>query len=323
MPIVVERLTYRYDPADRDSPPALREISLSIADGERVGLAGATGSGKTTLALHFNGLLSPTEGRVVVDGIDPCAPGLSRAARARARRELRRKVGIVFQYPETQLFEETVADDIAYGPRNLGLPEDEVQARVRRAMQDVGLDPALARRSPFQLSGGQMRRVALAGVLAIDPDILVLDEPTAGLDPQGREALLDFIGRWQRGGSRPRTLVYVSHAMDEMATLVDRMVVLHRGEVVADGPPREVFARADLRQWGLEPPPATAFLRGLAACGWPVRADALTLDEARARVAAAWRARDGARHGAGGAAAGPDGQPRGGRRPARPGEAQA
>ncbi|MBE3591316.1 MAG: energy-coupling factor transporter ATPase [Firmicutes bacterium] len=310
MPIVVERLTHRYEGAGPDDPPALREVSLTIADGERVGLAGATGSGKTTLALHLNGLLLPTEGRVVVDGIDPSAPGLSRAARARARRELRRKVGVVFQYPETQLFEETVAADIAYGPRNLGLPEEEVQARVRRAMADMGLSEDLAPRSPFQLSGGQMRRVALAGVLAMEPDVLVLDEPTAGLDPQGRRALMDLILRWQRSGPRPRTLIYVSHAMDEMAAIAERLVVLHRGEVVADGPPREIFARGDLRAWGLEPPPAAAFLRGLAACGWPLSADALTLEEAAARVAAAWRGRGG---GAPGGRPTGEGRGRGGR----------
>lgn len=285
MPILVERLTHRYERAGRPGPPALDGISLAIPDGARVGLAGATGSGKTTLAMHLNGLLVPTEGRVVVNGLDASSPGANRRERARVRRELRRMVGLVFQYAESQLFEESVAADIAYGPKNLGLGADEVSTRVARAMKDVGLSPDLAGRSPFHLSGGQMRRVALAGVLAMDPDVLVLDEPTAGLDPDGRAEVVRLIRRWQASGSRPRTLVHVSHRMDEMASLVDRLVVLHEGRVVADGPPREIFRAAErLHAWGLEPPPAAALLSRLQACGWPVEGDALTLDEAADRI---------------------------------------
>lgn len=276
---------------------ALDDVTLAIGDGERIGLAGATGSGKTTLALHLNGLLQPTAGRVVVSGRDTTGRGLSRRERARLRLELRRTVGVVFQYPEAQLFEETVFDDIAYGPRNLGLPPDEVRARVARAMKDVGLPESLAGRSPFQLSGGQMRRVAIAGVLAMDPEVLVLDEPSAGLDPAGRRALLEIVRRWQSSGRRPRTLVYVSHRMEEMAELCDRIVVLARGRVVADLPPRELFASGrDLAQFGLEPPFAAELCRRLRACGWPLPGDVVRPEEAvRAIAEAKGRARAGRR----------------------------
>jgi energy-coupling factor transport system ATP-binding protein len=245
VPIVLEKLSHIY----RSGPvktTALNEIDLTIRDGELLALIGPTGSGKSTLAQHLNGLLQPSSGRVLLDGQDINAKGADRKA-------LRFKVGLVFQYPEHQLFEETVRKDIAFGPRNIGLSETEIDTRVREAMTTVGLDyDEMSARSPFELSGGQMRRAALAGVLAMRPHVLVLDEPTAGLDPRGRDYLLGDIRRLNEGGT---TIVLISHAMDDVARLATRIAVLEKGALAMEGTPEEVFSKYErLSAMGLDVP---------------------------------------------------------------------
>ena len=261
---------------------ALRGVTLSIDAGTFVGLLGPTGSGKSTLIQHFNALLRPTSGTVRVAGIDLSQP------RADVK-TVRRQVGLVFQYPEHQLFEETVFDDVAYGPRNLGLAPQEVQDRVHDALRLVGVDPdAFGRRSPFSLSGGEMRRVAIAGVLAMQPQVLVLDEPAAGLDPQGKLEILGQIRTLHR--ERGLTVILITHSMDEAAQLVDRIVVLNRGQVAMDGPARGIFRRADeLAALGLAVPAITDLMLRLRRRGVPVRPDVLSLEEARAAILEAVR----------------------------------
>lgn len=262
---------------------ALRGVDLAIADGERVAIMGPTGSGKSTLVQHFNGLLRPTRGRVEVDGIDLWAPGPDRDDRLA---EARRRVGLVFQFPEQQLFAETVWDDIAFAPRNLGCDEAEVAARVERAMALVGLDPDLGRRSPFSLSGGQMRRVAIAGVLAMMPRVLVLDEPTAGLDPRGRQALVELLRRLHRESGI--AVVLVSHDVDEVAAVAERVVLLRDGRIEADGPVEAVLADADLlARCRLTPPATVRLLDELARRGVPVNRARVDLDAAEAELVAA------------------------------------
>jgi len=275
--IEVRDLHHTYLQGTPMAAQALRGISLTIRDGERVALIGPTGSGKSTLVQTFNGLIPPTRGTVLVGGEDVFAPRAD-------RRRIRRQVALLFQYAEQQLFEESVARDVGFGPRNLGLPPDEIAARVEEALALVGLDPAaFGPRSPFTLSGGEMRRVALAGVLAMRPRVLILDEPTAGLDPQGKAELqglmLDLHGR---GGI---TLIVISHTMEEVARIAERVIVLAEGRVVMDGPVREIFARAaELEALHLSVPQPTQVLHGLAARGVPVRTDLLTLEEARAEI---------------------------------------
>lgn len=272
MPIQVEHLTHTYLPGSPFGVTALNDISLTIDDGEFIGLLGHTGSGKTTFVQHLNGLLKPTSGRIVVDGLDITEKGVS-------LREVRKRVGLVFQYPEYQLFEETVAKDIAFGPKNMGLSKPEIDDRVREACQQVGLDlEAVGARSPFELSGGQMRRVAIAGVLAMRPGTLILDEPTAGLDPQGRNAILGMIRALHAAGGR--TVVMVSHNMDDISTLATRLLVMSRGELVLTGSPREVFRRQKLLDSiGLGVPQAAALCHLLLAQGFPLPDDLCTLDE--------------------------------------------
>lgn len=273
-------VAYSYRRGTPMEAEALRGVTLEVAAGELLGLVGPTGSGKSTLIQHFNGLLRPSRGRVVVAGHDLWAPRAD-------RRAARRLVGLLFQFAESQLFEETVRRDVGYGPRALGLDADEVEARVDEALRQVGLDPArFGDRSPFALSGGEMRRVALAGVLAMRPRVLVLDEPTAGLDPRARAELLDHIRVLH---ARGLTIVLVTHNMDEVALLARRVVVLHAGRIAAQGDPRAVFAREDdLRVWGLGLPQAAALIRRLRARGVRV-GDALTFVEARRAILAAAR----------------------------------
>ncbi len=235
MSIVIEHLNYVYMQGGPYETRALDDVSLTIHDGEFIGLIGHTGSGKSTLVQHLNGLILPTSGKITVDGMDL-------AEKNTDRRAIRRRVGLVFQYPENQLFEETVAKDIAFGPKNLGLDEAEIDRRVRTAMRRVALDyDKLAQRSVFELSGGQMRRVAIAGVLAMEPQTLVLDEPCAGLDPRGREEILGLISDLHRESGA--TIVMVSHSMDDVAALAERVIVMNHGKVAMDGTPREIFSR--------------------------------------------------------------------------------
>lgn len=263
MSIVIEKLNYVYMAGGPYETHALHDVSLTIEDGEFIGLIGHTGSGKSTLVQHLNGLLKPSSGRILVDGLDL-------ADKQTDKRAVRRKVGLVFQYPENQLFEETVEKDIAFGPKNLGLDDAEISRRVREAMAKVALDyDRLKDRSVFELSGGQMRRVAIAGVLAMEPGTLVLDEPCAGLDPKGREEILGLIRRLHEQAGT--TIVMVSHSMDDVASLAERVIVMNRGEVFMDGAPREVFSRGDdLRAIGLDVPQAVELAQCLRERGLPV-----------------------------------------------------
>jgi energy-coupling factor transport system ATP-binding protein len=281
MSIVLQDVSYVYMKGTPYERAALKNINLTVERGEFVGIIGHTGSGKSTLVQHMNALLRPTSGKVMVDGVELAAKG-------EAARKARRKVGMVFQYPEHQLFEETVYDDVAFGPRNLGLEPQEVEDRVRRAMAFVGLDYAdFAKRSPFRLSGGQMRRVAIAGVIALAPDYLVLDEPSAGLDPRGRDEIFAEVVRLHE--STGMTVILISHNMEEVARLVKRLVVMHQGEISLDGPPRTVFRdrQAALTAAGLDVPAVTALLATLARRGLAVNPAALTAEEATGSILAA------------------------------------
>ena len=258
---------------DPNSPWALRDVSLTVRRGEFLGLAGHTGSGKSTLVQHLNGLIRPQEGSVCALGLDLSSKKGAAAVKA--------KVGVVFQYPERQLFAETVAQDVAFGPRNLGLPQDEVVRRVATSLARVGLDlAAIGDKSPFELSGGQRRRVAFAGVLAMEPEVLVLDEPMAGLDPAARRDFLELIDRLHREGL---TVVMVSHSMDDLANCCDRIVVMNEGAVFADGTPAQVFAHAnELKSIGLGVPAAQRMALSLVQAGVPLRCDKLYTVEALA-----------------------------------------
>ncbi len=272
-----EHLTHVYQRGTPLETTALVDVSLTIGSGEAVGIIGATGSGKSTLVQHFNGLLRPTSGSVYLDDVDI-------RAREVDRRRVRQQIGLLFQFPEQQLFDETVFGDVAFGPRNLGLDDDAVRSRVEQALELVGLSPAqFGLRSPFALSSGEMRRVAIAGVLAMDPRMLILDEPTAGLDPTTREEILTHIDRLHR--ERGLTIVLITHSMDAIARLCRRVIVLDRGQVAADGPVRSVFADpARLEALGLGLPHVTLVVRRLRDSGLPVHQDVLTVDEARTAI---------------------------------------
>lgn len=279
MSIVIEHLNYVYMQGGPYETRALDDVSLTIHDGEFIGLIGHTGSGKSTLVQHLNGLILPTSGKITVDGMDLAEKGTD-------RRAIRRRVGLVFQYPENQLFEETVAKDIAFGPKNLGLDEAEIDRRVRTAMCRVALDyDKLAQRSVFELSGGQMRRVAIAGVLAMEPQTLVLDEPCAGLDPRGREEILGLISDLHRESGA--TIVMVSHSMDDVAALAERVIVMNHGKVAMDGAPREIFSRGEeLRAIGLDVPQAVELAQKLREKGFDVPEGIYKIEEVRAAVEA-------------------------------------
>ncbi|MHB8051599.1 MAG: energy-coupling factor transporter ATPase [Coriobacteriia bacterium] len=278
MPVVLEQVTHAYATQSPGSNPALSDISLVIEDGEFLGVIGHTGSGKSTLVQVMSGLLQPTRGRVSVDGLD--------LADRASRKVVRQRIGMVFQYPEYQLFADTVADDIAFGPRALGIAAGDIERRVTAALELVGMDIcAVGHRSPFELSGGQMRRVAIAGVLATEPSLLILDEPMAGLDPEGRADMRALLTRLNRDGV---TVVMVSHDMDDIAALADRVLVLRYGRTFAHGTPGEVFSHSvDLREIGLGVPHAVRFATRLVECGVLAGTGVFTADALAHAVAAA------------------------------------
>ena len=269
----IEHLTHTYSAGTPFQRSAVDDMNLSMMDGEFLGIIGHTGSGKSTLIQHLNGLLKPTSGRILLQGRDIWAD-------PKKIRDVRFQVGLVFQYPEYQLFEETVYKDIAFGPKNMGLDEADIDRRVRDAAAFVGLTEAMLDKSPFELSGGQKRRVAIAGVIAMEPKVLVLDEPTAGLDPRGRDDILARIQDYHR--AKNASVVLVSHSMEEIARNVDRIVVLSDSHVFMEGTPRQVFARADeLEQVGLDIPQVTKGALALRRRGLPVDTAVYTVEALR------------------------------------------
>ncbi len=277
MSIQVRNLSYIYNEGLTSETVALDNINFDIYDGEIVGIIGHTGSGKSTLLQQLNGLLKPRGGTIIVGGTDITRPGIS-------MRDVRRRVGLVFQYPEYQLFEETVALDVAFGPKNLGLREDEVDERVRDALELVGLDyDEVAGRSPFELSGGQKRRVAIAGVIAMKPQVLILDEPTAGLDPGSHDEIMAMIRKVHE--SQQNIILFVSHNMEDVAALSDKVMVMDRGKLITVGTPKEVFRQRDrLAAIALDVPPVTEMMFQLKERGIDVDTGALTLREAEESI---------------------------------------
>ena len=276
--IKLDHVSYVYSKGTPFEKVAVNDVNVEIEKGEFVGVIGHTGSGKSTLVQHLNALLQPTSGKVYIDGEDMWAD-------PKQVRKFRFKVGLVFQYPEYQLFEETVYRDIAFGPTNMGLTGAELDRRVHDAARFAGLDEGLLQKSPFALSGGQKRRVAIAGVIAMEPEVLVLDEPSAGLDPRGREELLAHIRAYHK--ERGNTVVLVSHSMDEIAQNVDRIAVLSDAHVLMSGTPREVFARADeLVAAGLDVPQVTRVAMALRAKGLPIDPAVYTVAELKAALLA-------------------------------------
>ena len=282
MPIRLDHVTYTYNPGTAYESTALDDVSLEIGHGEFLGVIGHTGSGKSTLIQHLNGLLKPTSGQVLIDGQDLNGEHVN-------RRALRQRIGLVFQYPEYQLFEETVARDIAFGPKNQGLSADEIAERVRYAMDCVHLDyDKYAERSPFELSGGQMRRVAIAGVLAMRPSVLILDEPTAGLDPRGRDKILTMLEELH--AREHVTILMVSHSMDDMARLATRLIVMSEGKIVAEGTPREIFAQEDMMtSIGLDVPEAARLCARLRSLGYDLPADLFRPEELKEQLLRLWK----------------------------------
>lgn len=273
MSIKLEHVTYTYGAGTPFEKTALYDTSVEIHEGEFVGIIGHTGSGKSTFVQLLNGLIQPTIGTVTVDGTDI-------SKKTKEVMAMRHKVGMVFQYPEYQLFEETIAKDIAFGPRNFGLSEQEIEERVREAMDFVGLDyQTYADRSPFRLSGGQMRRVAIAGVIAIHPQYLILDEPSAGLDPIGRREIFSEIQRWHK--EKDVTVILVSHNMEDVSQMANRLLVLSHGKIQLDGEPLDIFSTKQdvLQQAGVSVPPATAVLQYLQTRGFAVNDRVHSIDE--------------------------------------------
>ncbi len=279
MQLELKNVSYTYGKDTVFEVNALSDISLGIEEGQFIGIIGHTGSGKSTLIQHFNALMQPTEGQVLFEGEDIWAEKYD-------RRALRSKVGLVFQYPEHQLFEADVLSDVAFGPKNQGLSGDEALARAREALIQVGFPEKLNKHSPFELSGGQKRRVAIAGVLAMNPKVLILDEPTAGLDPKGRDEILDQIKYLHE--QRGITIILVSHSMEDVARYADRLIVVNDGKIPYDGTPREVFSHyEELEKIGLAAPQITYIMHDLAARGLMVDTHATTVEEAKKSILAA------------------------------------
>ncbi|NLZ51695.1 MAG: energy-coupling factor transporter ATPase [Thermoanaerobacteraceae bacterium] len=277
MSIDIRNVTHVYMPNTPFESVAIKDINWTVNDGEFWGLIGHTGSGKSTLIQHLNGLLKPTSGEIIIDGKNIHSKDVS-------LKSIRQKVGLVFQYPEHQLFEETIEQDVAFGPKNMGLTEGEIIERVKEALELVGLSYKEVRhKSPFELSGGQMRRVAIAGVLAMKPEILILDEPTAGLDPRGRDEILQEIIDLKQ--KQKLTVILVSHSMEDIAKIVDKLAVMYKGQMVAQGNPREIFKDYEgLVQKGLGIPQITELMIKLKAKGKNVSSDILTVEEARVEI---------------------------------------
>ena len=282
MSIKIENLTHIYMPKSPFEKVAIDNVSLDIRDGEFVALIGHTGSGKSTLIQHFNGLLEATSGKIIIDGIDITDKKAKLI-------NIRKKVGLVFQYPEYQIFEETIAKDIEFGPRNLGLSDEEIHNRVIEAMEMVGLDYETDKdKSPFDLSGGQKRRVAIAGVIAMKPTTLILDEPTAGLDPKGRDDILNQISKLHNDYNM--TIVIVSHSMEDVAKYVERIIVMNRGEILFDDVPKTVFREyKKLEEVGLAAPQITYIMNRINKEVCPVDIDAATVEDARDEILRAMR----------------------------------
>lgn len=276
-----ENVSFTYSPNTAFEIHALKNINMEIHDGEFIGIIGHTGSGKSTLVQHFNGLMKATSGVIYYNGENIYAEGYS-------MKNLRSKVGLVFQYPEHQLFEVDVLTDVCFGPKNLGLSKEEAEARARKALQMVGLKEKYYKQSPFEMSGGQKRRVAIAGVLAMEPEVLILDEPTAGLDPKGRDEILEQLKRIHK--ERQITIILVSHSMEDVAKYVDRIIVMNQGEAMYDGTPKEVFSHyKELEKVGLAAPQVTYIMNALAEKGFDVDTEATTIKEASEAIYEAYQ----------------------------------
>ena len=273
MSLILKEINYVYSEGTAYQIQALKDVNLTIPDGQFIGVIGHTGSGKSTLIQHLNGLVKATSGAIYYNEKNIYDEGFN-------FRELRSHVGLVFQYPEHQLFEATILEDVCFGPKNQGLSKEEAAAKAKEALQSVGIGEELYDQSPFELSGGQKRRVAIAGVLAMEPEVLILDEPTAGLDPAGRDEILDLVARMHR--ERGITVILVSHSMEDVAKYVDRIIVMNHGQVAFDGAPREVFHHyKELEQIGLAAPQVTYLMHELKERGLEVNTDATTVAEAR------------------------------------------
>ncbi|MCI9464999.1 MAG: energy-coupling factor transporter ATPase [Lachnospiraceae bacterium] len=276
MSLILDHVNYIYGGDTELAVHALRDVNLKIPDGQFIGLIGHTGSGKSTLVQHLNGLIKPTGGAIYFNGEDIHEDDFD-------KKKLRSKVGLVFQYPEHQLFEIDVFSDVCFGPKNLGLSRKEVELRAYEALKQVGLEDEFFYQSPFDLSGGQKRRVAIAGVLAMKPDILILDEPTAGLDPKGRDEILDRIAMLHK--TMGITVILVSHSMEDVAKYVERIIVMNKGRVLYDDMPKEVFKHyKELEQIGLAAPQVTYIMQALKARGLPVNTEVTTIPEARDEI---------------------------------------
>lgn len=279
MSIIVNHVSHVYEKDTKMAVYALKDINLKIEDGEFIGLIGHTGSGKSTLVQHLNGLLGPTEGEIYYNGQDISDSDFN-------KKWLRSQVGLVFQYPEHQLFEVDVFSDVCFGPKNLGLERKEVELRAYEALRMVGLDNEYFYQSPFDLSGGQKRRVAIAGVLAMKPKVLILDEPTAGLDPKGRDEILELISKLRKEAGM--TVILVSHSMDDVAKYVDRLIVMDHGKVKFDDVPATVFLHyKELEEIGLAAPQVTYIMEKIKAVGLDVNTNATTVEEAKEQILAA------------------------------------
>ena len=280
----LKKVSYVYSEGDAFEKKALDEISLEIPDGQFIGIIGHTGSGKSTLIQHLNGLLRATSGAIYYDGENIYQEGYD-------MRTLRSKVGLVFQYPEHQLFEVDVFSDVCFGPKNLGLSKEEVEERAKKALTQVGLDESYYKKSPFELSGGQKRRVAIAGILAMHPQVLILDEPTAGLDPKGRDEILDQEALLQK--ERKITVILVSHSMEDVARYVDRIIVVNDGKILFDDTPKQVFQHyKELESVGLAAPQVTYVVKALKEKGWDIDTTATTVEEAKEAILLAIKKRE-------------------------------